>query len=303
MANPVQYDKMDALLEKYPEYIKSFQDLIFEIARQLRTIAGAGSDSRKYPSNENLTACFEKVRRHIEAFNENKNNTDYGDYLILQNLFEYQEKQFEKLKKIKWLLGDPKTETIDFIDKEVSKRFIVNQDYDPKLLLRNLSFKSTIFKHALRLAVTVMVGYALGIFLDFQNPYWILLTIIVIMRPSYGLIKTRTKDRIIGTLIGGGIASGLVFLIQDPYVYGGLGIASLVIAFSMVQKNYKASATFITLSVVFIYAIIRPDVLTVIQFRVLDTLIGAALSFLALRFLWPAWSFLEISTAIENSVK
>lgn len=303
MANPVQYDKMDALLAAYPDYITKFQDLIFEISRQLQVIAEAGEDIRKYPSNKKLTAAFENVGRHIESFNDNKAHSDYREYLILKNLYEYQEKQFEKLKRIKWLLGDPKTETIDFIDNEISKRFIVDQDYNPKVLVRNLSFKSTIFKHALRLAVTVMIGYALGVFLDFQNPYWILLTIIVIMRPSYGLTKTRTKDRIIGTLIGGGIASGLVFLIEDPYIYGGLGIASVVVAFSMVQKNYKASATFITLSVVFIYAIMRPDIMTVIQFRILDTLIGAALSFLALRFLWPAWSFLEISTTIENSVK
>ena len=303
MANPVEYDKMDALLEKYPEYIKSFQDLIFEIARQLHTIAKAGRDSRKYPSNENLTACFENVRRHLEAFKEDQSHTDYRAYLILQNLYEYQEKQFEKLKRIIWLLGDPDKEDLNFIDKEISKRFVVDQDYDPKLLLRNLSFKSTIFKHALRLAVTVMVGYSVGTYFDFQNPYWILLTIIVIMRPSYGLTKTRTKDRIIGTLIGGAIASGMVFLIHDPYVYGALGVASLVVAFSMIQRNYKASATFITLSVVFIYAIMRPDVMTVIQFRILDTLIGAVLSFLALRFLWPAWGFMEIKESIENSVK
>ncbi len=303
MANPVQYDTMDDLLIEYPEYIESFQELIFEIAEQLRIIASAGQDAGKYPSNKNLKVSFENVGRHIEAFIEENSHSDYRDYLILQNLFEYQEKQFEKLKRIKWLLGDPDTEALDFIDTDVSKRFIVDQDYDPRILLRNLSFKSTIFRHALRLAVTVMIGYALGVFLDFQNPYWILLTVIVIMRPSYGLTKTRTKDRIIGTLIGGAIASGLVFLIDDPYVYGGLGIASLVVAFSMVQKNYKASATFITLSVVFIYAIIRPDVLTVIQFRILDTLIGAALSFLALRFLWPAWSFSEIGENIEKSVK
>ncbi len=49
---------------------------------------------------------------------------------------------------------------------------------------------------------------------NFQNPYWIILTIIVIMRPSYGLTKTRTKDRIIGTLIGAVLASGLVFIIN-----------------------------------------------------------------------------------------
>lgn len=64
-----------------------------------------------------------------------------------------------------------------------------------------------------------------------------LLTIIVILRPSYGLTKTRSKDRIIGTLLGGAIAVGLVYLIQNPYVYGVLGVACLIIAFSMVQKN------------------------------------------------------------------
>ncbi len=303
MANPVEYKKLDALLKKYPEYVKSFQDLMFEIARQLRAIGEAGRNPQHYPSNENLTAYLEKVKRHIRFFSENRDHTDYRDYLILQNLLEYQEKQFDKLKRIKWLLIDPDPDAIEFIDKNVSKRFIVTQDYDPKLLLRNLSFKSTIFKHSLRLAVTVMIGYALGDFLDFQNPYWILLTIIVIMRPSYGLTKTRTKDRIIGTLIGGAVASGLVVLIQNPYVYGSLGIASSIVAFSMVQKNYKAAATFITLAVVFIYAIMRPDVLTVIQFRIFDTLIGAALSFAAMRFLWPAWGFLKIRENIENSVK
>jgi uncharacterized membrane protein YccC len=123
------------------------------------------------------------------------------------------------------------------------------------------------------------------------------------MRPSYGLTKTRAKDRIIGTLIGGAIATGMVFLIREPYMYGALGIASLILALSLVQKNYKASATFITLSVVFIYAILQPDVLTVIKFRILDTLVGAGLSYVAMLWLWPTWEFVEIRESIEKSVK
>jgi len=303
MANPVHYDKMDALLEKHPGYVKGFQDLIFEIARQLRIIGEAGQNTRKYPSHKKLAKRFESVGRQIVTFTEDVKPNDVEDHLILQNLYEYQEKQFEKLKRIKWLLGNSVLRKEDIIKKDDLRRFVTSQEYHPKLLLRNLSFESNIFKHALRLAVTVMIGYGIGVFFDFQNPYWILLTIIVIMRPSYGLTKSRTKDRIIGTLIGGAIASGLVFLIHDPYLYGGLGILSMVIAFSMVQRNYKAAATFITLGIIFIYAIMRPDVLTVIQFRVLDTLIGAALSYVALRFLWPAWSFLEIGEDIKSSVK
>ncbi|SHF47721.1 TIGR01666 family membrane protein [Arenibacter palladensis] len=303
IANPVNYDKMDALFGDHPEFIESFQNLIFEMASQLRTIAEVGTDHSKFPKNSKLGLCFEKVQLEIANFRKETGTEDYEGFLMLQNLLQYLEKQFEKLKKIKWLLGNPDMGTVDLVDQTSAKRFIVAQDYDPKLLLSNFSFRSTIFRHSLRLSVTVMIGYALGNFFDFQNPYWILLTIIVIMRPSYGLTKSRTKDRIIGTLLGGAIATGFVFLIQNPYVFGALGVVSLVIAFSMVQKNYRAGATFITLTVVFVYAIIRPDVITVIQFRVLDTLIGAGLSFVAMLWILPAWGFMEIREQIENSVK
>jgi uncharacterized membrane protein YccC len=53
------------------------------------------------------------------------------------------------------------------------------------------------FRHSLRLTIAIVFAYLLG-FLDIQNTYWILLTVIV-MRPSYGLTKERSKDRIIGT--------------------------------------------------------------------------------------------------------
>ena len=303
IANPVNYDKMDALFGDHPEFIESFQNLIFEMAGQLRIIAEAGTDQSKLPKISKLVHYFGKVEHEIASFRKETGTEDYEGFLMLQNLLQYLEKQFEKLKKIKWLLGNPDMGSVDLVDQAAAKRFIVTQDYDPKLLLSNFSFRSAIFKHSLRLSVTVMIGYALGNFFDFQNPYWILLTIIVIMRPSYGLTKSRTRDRIIGTLIGGAIATGFVFLIQNPYMFGALGVVSLVIAFSMVQKNYRAGATFITLTVVFVYAIIRPDVITVIQYRVLDTLIGAGLSFVAMLWILPAWGFMEIREQIKNSVK
>ena len=303
IANPVNYDKMDDLFGDHPEFIESFQSLIFEMANQLRTIAEAGTDQNKFPKNSKLGQCFERVEGEIANFREERAAEDYERFLMLQNLLQYLQKQFEKLKKIKWLLGNPDMGKVDLVDQTSAKRFIVAQDYDPKLLLSNFSFRSTIFRHSLRLSVAVMIGYALGNFFDFQNPYWILLTIIVIMRPSYGLTKSRTKDRIVGTLLGGAIATGFVFLIQNPYVFGALGVVSMVIAFSMVQKNYRAGATFITLTVVFVYAIIRPDIITVIQYRVLDTLIGAGLSFVAMLWILPAWGFMEIRVQIENSVK
>lgn len=300
IANPGNYDRMDALFNNHPQYIKIFQDLIFKMAHQLRVISEAGNNVKDISKSDDLMPSFEDARLQIALL---RDTPDYEGYLMLKNWLEYQEKQFKKLERIKWLLDGPGDTEIDFIDRKNALRFVAFQDYSPILLLRNFSFKSTVFRHSFRLAVTVMIGYALGSIFVFQNPYSILFIIIVIMRPSYGLTKNRAKDRIIGTLIGGAIAACVVFLIQDPYVYGIMGVASLVIALSMVQKNYKASATFITLSVVFIYAILNPDVLTLLKFRILDTLVGAGLSFAAMLWLWPSWEFLEIKESIKKSVK
>ncbi|NNE77890.1 MAG: hypothetical protein HKN31_12555, partial [Pricia sp.] len=288
---------------KHPTHATSFQNLIFAMANQLRAISEAGHFRKKLPKNDKLIACFEKIGGEITALKSGLDAKDFEEYLIIQNLFEYQDRQLEKLKKITWLLGNPDIAPKDYITKEAARRFVAPQDYDPAILLRNFNFSSNLFKHSLRLALTVMIGYVVGSFLDFQNPYWILLTIIVILRPSYGLTRSRSKQRIIGTLIGGALATGIVFLVHDAYVYGVLGIVSLIIAFSMIQKNYRTAATFITLSVIFIYAIIRPDVQEVIQYRVLDTVVGAALSFMAIWLFWPSWSFQKIESDIEKSIR
>lgn len=299
IANPVNYNRLDALFNEHSQYIKRFQSLIFEMSYQLRMISIAGNNNRILPKNDYLMQCFRDIRYDIAQLRESQY---YEQYIMLKNLLEYQEKQFEKIKRIKWLLGDPNITELKFIDSKTVKRFLVPQDYDPLLLIRNFSFKSPIFRHSLRLSVTVMIGYALGSIFAFQNPYSILLVIIIIMRPSYGLTKSRAKDRILGTLVGAAIAFGTVFLIQNPYLYGTIGVISLVIALSLVQKNYKAASTFITLSAVFIYATLSPDVLNLTKFRVLDTFVGAGLSYAAMRWLWPSWEFVEIVESIKKSV-
>jgi uncharacterized membrane protein YccC len=40
------------------------------------------------------------------------------------------------------------------------------------------------------------------------------------MRPSYGLTKERSKDRIIGTFIGAAVAFGIVLVTHNTILYG-----------------------------------------------------------------------------------
>jgi len=302
MANPVNYEKMDRLLEKYPDQINAFQKLLFAMANHLQQIAYGIQSNSDISNNDSLETNLQLVKNSLKLYSLDFKKHSNEGYLMLQNLYNYQEKQALRISKIKNLLDDKNISNLRYSQKEEAYQFITSQDYDIKILKENFCLKSVIFKHSLRLAFVVMIGYAIGDYFSLQNPYWILLTIVVIMRPNYGLTKSRSKQRVLGTLIGGVIAAAIVLSIQSVFVYAVLAIISLTLAFSMVQKNYKTSAVFITLSVVFIYALLSPDVLHVIQFRILDTFIGAALATAGNLLLWPSWEFTSIKLVFSESM-
>ncbi len=303
MANPVDYEKMDEILSKHPEKRQLFQTLTFEMASRLKYISESLLQHEKLNNTNLLEENLHKIKKHVDDVSPLVETEALENSILLKNLYDYQCKQVEKILKVERILSNENIKELSFVKNVDAQRFISHQEYDLNILSENFSLKSVIFKHSLRLALVVMIGFTIGAYFSVQNAYWILLTIIVIMRPNYGLTKQRSKQRIIGTLTGGAIATGIVLLIQDTTVYAVLGIGSLVLAFSMVQRNYKTSATFITLSVVFIYALLQPDVLNVIQYRIIDTIIGAGLAALGNAVLWPSWEYFSINSVIGESLK
>ncbi|SDS53515.1 Uncharacterized membrane protein YccC [Gillisia sp. Hel1_33_143] len=303
MAHPVDYENMDKILKGYPDRIKPFQELVFTLSDKLNDQAIYLQKNKIYKSAKSIGEIRLDLKQKLDSYRNEKQSIHTEGFLILLNYYEYLEHQSEKIEKIDELLVNPDLTKLRLIKSDDALKFLSTQEYNPKILLENLNLRSSIFKHALRISLVMMVGYCIGEYFSFQNAYWILLTIIVIMRPGYGLTRDRSKQRIIGTVIGAIISIGLVLLIHNVVVYGILGIISLVMAFSMIQKNYKTAAVFITLSVVFVYALLRPDVLNVIQFRVVDTLVGAGLAALGNFLLWPSWEFLGIKTIILQSIK
>lgn len=303
MANSVNYSKTDALFEKKPEQLANFQGLLFAMSDQLNVIADNLSSPKKiYPSTE-ITEFWKRINKDIQESEFNSANKFDENWLMLKNLLKYQKEQVNKIEKIEWLLKNPAQKEISSINNQDTRKFLTKQNYDLEILVENFNLRSPIFKHSLRLATMTMIGFGVGMMFSVQNPYWILLTLIVIMRPAFGLTKTRSRQRTIGTLIGGALATGIVLLTQNTTVYAILAIVSLITAFSMVQRNYKASATFITLFVVFIYALLQPDIFSVIQYRIMDTLIAAGLATLGNLLLWPAWEVQGIHKTLLETIK
>lgn len=303
MANPVDYSKTDDLFKKKPEKLADFQKLLFSMSNQLIAVSDNLSTPKKLRKSTEIERCMKSINENIEELNSNSTDRFTENWLMLRNLLKYQREQANKIEKIEWLLKNPARQEISSINRKDSRKFLTKQRYDLEILVENFNLRSPIFKHSLRLGVVTMIGFGAGILFSVQNPYWILLTLIVIMRPTFGLTKTRSRQRTVGTLIGAALAVAIVLITQNTTVYAILAIVSLVTAFSMIQRNFKAAATFITLFVVFIYALMQPDIFSVIQFRVMDTVIGAGLATLGNLLLWPAWEVQGIQKTLLETIK
>ncbi|WP_324718958.1 FUSC family protein [Salinimicrobium sp. HB62] len=304
MANPLNYPEMQKLFDDHERKIHLIQEWNKIMAAHLRAIGESLLHKTHHLDKTDLSEKREEALRYLKEYELSKGIDTEKDVLpVLINLFNFKDKQHQKVLSLDRLMKEWEgSEDLKLRLKDAT-RFLTTPDYNFKTLQDNLDFKSPIFRHSLRLTAVMVLGFAAGEFFSMQNAYWILLTTVVIMRPGYALTRDRFKQRLYGTLIGGAVAVVLVLLIRNPIFYGILAVIFLVLAHSMIQRNYKTAAAFITLNVVFVYSLLRSDVLEVIEYRVLDTVIGAGLAFLGTKFLWPTWEYYTIENFLKKSIE
>ncbi len=304
IATSFDHANLQRKFAKHQDVLDSYQNLAYNLATLLSELSDTMSSKTAYHKRfdlyKDLTA-LENAKDNYERDTAEKKDVDA--ILMLSTMLRYAEKQIEKVTVIERAYTQKifKYELKDG-GKDLSK-FLAPQYYSVSTLIENLTFSSTYFRHALRLTIAIMVGFLIGTFLPFQNVYWILITVIVILRPGYGLTKTRSYHRIIGTVLGGLIAFGLLFIVQNNQLIATMAIVTMILAFSFVQTNYKVAATFTTMYVVFIYSLFTPNIRDVVEFRIIDTFVGAALAFGANYFLWPSWEFLNTPVYLKKSIE
>lgn len=295
--------KMHQKFDSQQEILKNYQNLAFNLSKVLKKIAQSVVDKTKYIPAHSLLIDLIISENVIKNYQQNSEVLDNSEeVLMLTNMLHYAEKQVEKIVIIERILTSDLNIKEYKVDKDLEK-FLTPQYYPLSTLLQNLSFSSTVFRHSLRLTVTVLIGLSIGTIFSFNNAYWIILTIIVIMRPGYGLTKQRSFERIFGTLLGGLLAFGILLITHNTIITSSLAIFCILMAFTFTQTNYKIGATFVTMYVVFIYGMLVPNIETVIVNRILDTLTGAVLVIIANYLFWPTWEFLNSKKFIVSSIE
>ena len=303
LSTSFDHNKLHQKFDDHPKVLLTYQNLAYNLAANLKQLSKSLKNRKIYSSKYDLINDLASLNHAITDYeSQPERNSASEGVLMLTTMLQYAEKQVEKINIISRAFTQKSlTEDLKGKDKDLEK-FLAPHYYPLSTLTQNFSFSSAIFRHSLRLTITLLFGFIIGVFLPFQNVYWILLTIIVILRPSYGLTKERSFQRMIGTIIGGLIAFGILYFVHDNRITSVLAILCMLLGFSFTQINYKVSATFITMYVVFIYGILTPNISDLVQYRILDTLVGAVLAFVANHFLFPTWEFLNAPIHLKKSI-
>jgi uncharacterized membrane protein YccC len=181
--------------------------------------------------------------------------------------------------------------------------FLTRQRYGLRTLAANLRWTSPTFRFAVRVTMAISVGLLLAGYLPYTaHGYWIALTIAVILKPSFSMTKQRRTDRVIGTLIGCGLAALILRFVHSQAMLLGLLFVATAAAPTFVAIKYRYTAIAASLQILLLLGLTMPNAGHAIAERLLDTVIGAAIA-TVFSYLLPSWEFRALPNLVRSVLK
>ncbi|HEY0955727.1 MAG TPA: FUSC family protein, partial [Roseateles sp.] len=166
--------------------------------------------------------------------------------------------------------------------------FVSPEGWPLTALKAHLNLQSNVMRHALRSALALSFAYWLGAMLPWAaHPFWLMLSVAVVLRGNLEQTLSRRNERIIGTVQG----CLLVLLLAHVEWVPALSvvfIAAVGTAHAYVNRRYRVAATAATLMALLQPLMLDPSSHPFVGERLADTVIGAGLAWL-FSFVLPSW--------------
>ncbi|WP_234193847.1 FUSC family protein [Pseudacidovorax sp. NFM-22] len=159
-------------------------------------------------------------------------------------------------------------------------------------------------RHAIRAALALATGYVIAVLMPWgSHDYWILLTIVVVLRGSLAQTLERRNQRVAGTLVGSLFAVALLATHPGPVELLLAMTAAQAFAHGFAVRKYTLTAVAATVLGLVqahqLYAGAAPTF--ALGERIADTLIGAALAW-AFCYVLPSWERTQIPALVRRTV-
>ena len=138
-----------------------------------------------------------------------------------------------------------------------------------------------------RLTLCMTVAEIARQLLPIERPYWVVLTVAIVLKPDFGSVFTRAVQRGVGTLLGVLLGTVLLtFLSRDAWVLLPLALAAGALPWAR-NGNFGLFSVFQTPLIILLIDLATPSGDGVVGARLVDTLIGCGIVLLFGYLLWP----------------
>ncbi|KQR93446.1 hypothetical protein ASG01_09690 [Chryseobacterium sp. Leaf180] len=173
------------------------------------------------------------------------------------------------------------------------KKFLPNEEkINSKVLRSNISLSSSQFRHAVRITVALLIGYLVSLlpFIEIGHTYWILITMVAIMKPAYSITKQRNLLRFYGTVAGAVIAYVILYFVDVRPILFTILLLSMILCFSLLKGKYFWAVLFMTIYVFLSFNFLNPGNVNIIfRDRIVDTLIAGIIAYIVSYIVLPVW--------------
>ena len=263
---------------------KSFSENLMQIHHALNQLSWAITLDQK----PNLDWNEEKLQQfltQIRSYCQNNEELETQVSEPIQLFFDNISMQIFNIQKI--ITGNIETE--DTSEDLQLDQFTRHYRYDWSTLKANLNLNSTIFRHALRVSSASILAYICALYFEINYFSWILLTIILILKPVFGNTRNFAIQRIVGTIIGCLIAFGLIHITDNTLILSVFITICIIGAYSFIPINYKIGVGFLSVFVILMMFIEQGGVIVNVYHRIGGTSIAVLLSFVMSYIFLPTW--------------
>ncbi|KOR10870.1 YccS/YhfK family integral membrane protein [Stutzerimonas stutzeri] len=160
---------------------------------------------------------------------------------------------------------------------------------------------SLLFRHALRMAIALVAGYAALHAIHPEQGYWVLLTTVFVCQPNYGATRIKLVQRISGTVLGLVVGWALFDLFPSQPVQALFAVVAGVVFFATRSTRYTLATAAITLMVLFCFNQVG-DGYGLIWPRLFDTLLGSLIAAAAVFLILPDWQGRRLNQVVANTL-
>lgn len=278
------------------------RDALRKLADNVELIALNVARSRRERVRNNIKPEVRALEFELQELRERGFDAEAPEvYALLRQVLHRLQRAGELVQRMaeNTRRGDSTTLVDQRLDRALD-RFLSRRKWRLGMYTSNLRLDSPHFRYALRVTVAVSIALTLSTVLGewatqtimsgwVIHDYWVLLTILVIMKPGFALTRQRNGWRLAGTLIGCALALLIFTQFESPYALLALLLLAGIFWYALLQVHFMLSAAANTVFVLLAFHFAGQEDTFVIGERIVDTLLASAIALICSRYVLPWW--------------